>query len=71
MGHPNLEKAKAEAPHHKKQKEPNTRAIGKALISAVILLVLVGTFVFVMQYTGASNQFSHNPHSPIAPQAPK
>lgn len=58
-------------PREKKRKEPNSKAIGKALIGGVILLVLVGTFAIVMQYTGAPNQFPKNPNSPLAPQSPK
>jgi len=58
-------------PREKKSKETNSKAIGKALIGAVILIVLVGTFAIVMQYTGAPNQFPTNPNSPLTPQAPK
>jgi len=58
-------------PRVKKGKETNAKAIGKTLIAGVILLVLVGTFAIVMQYTGAPNQFPANPNSPLAPQLPK
>lgn len=58
-------------PREKKGKETSSRAIGKVLIAGVILLVLVGTFAIVMQYTGAPNQFPKNPDSLLAPQSPK
>jgi len=58
-------------PHTKKPKETNSAAVGKALIAGIILLILVGTFAIVMQYTGAPSQFPKNPDSPLAPQSPK
>lgn len=58
-------------PRVKKAKESGSAAVGKTLIAGVILLILVGTFAIVMQYTGAPSQFPKKPDSPLTPTFPK
>lgn len=58
-------------PRVKKVQESSGTAVGKVIIAGVILLVLVGTFAIVMQYSGAPSQFPNNPNSPLAPMNPK